>query len=132
MDVIFKFHKYGFEVCGVVCDGASSNMTMVKELTGSIRKAYGFVYKTEIISIYLCIGLNTSNGKANFEVQRWFQNHYPDRKIHFVICPSHQAHKILYLHSISDFTVVTQYVHYMYIYSSRTLCLLCFNLDQNQ
>ena len=62
MDVIFKFHKCGFEVCGVVCDGASSNMTMVKELAGSTRKAYGFVYKNEIINngiiIYLCIGLN--------------------------------------------------------------------------
>ena len=40
MDVVFKLHKCGFEVCAVVCDGASSNMTMVKELTGSERKAY--------------------------------------------------------------------------------------------
>ena len=116
MDVIFKFHKCGFEICGVVCDGASSNMTMVKELAGSTRKAYEFVYKTEIISNGIMhLSLHrfecTSDGKANFEVQRWFQNHYTDRKIHFVICPSHQAHKILYLHSISDFTVVTQYVH---------------------
>ena len=41
MDAIFKFHKCGFEVCVVVCDGASANMTMVKELTGYERKAYG-------------------------------------------------------------------------------------------
>lgn len=42
MDAVFKFHLCGFEVCAVVCDGASSNMTMVKELTGSERKAYGY------------------------------------------------------------------------------------------
>ena len=43
MDAIFKFHKCGFEVCAVLCDGASSNMAMVKELTGSEWKALGCV-----------------------------------------------------------------------------------------
>lgn len=32
MDAIFKFHKCGFETCAVVNDGASSNLTMIKEL----------------------------------------------------------------------------------------------------
>lgn len=43
MDAIFKLHKHGFDVCAVVCDGASSNLTMIKELTGSEPKAYGYV-----------------------------------------------------------------------------------------
>ena len=43
MDAIFKLHKCGFETCVVVCDGASSNLTMIKELTGAERKAYGYV-----------------------------------------------------------------------------------------
>ena len=43
MDTVFKLHKYGFETCAVVCDDASSNLTMIKELTGSERKAYGYV-----------------------------------------------------------------------------------------
>lgn len=41
MDAIFKFHVCGFETCGVVCDGAAPNLTMLKELTGAERKAYG-------------------------------------------------------------------------------------------
>ena len=42
MDAIFKLHKCGFETCVVVCDGASSNLTMIKELTGAERKAYRY------------------------------------------------------------------------------------------
>ena len=42
MDAVFKFHRCGFETCAIVCDGVSSNMTLVKELTGAERKAYGY------------------------------------------------------------------------------------------
>ena len=44
MDAILKLHKYGFDVCAVVCDGASANLTVIKELTGSDTKAFGYVY----------------------------------------------------------------------------------------
>ena len=44
MDAIFKLHKCGFETCVEVCDGASSNLTMIKELTGAERKAYRYVF----------------------------------------------------------------------------------------
>ena len=44
MDAMFKLHKCGFDTCAVVCDGASSNLSMIQELTGSERKAYGYVY----------------------------------------------------------------------------------------
>ena len=39
MDAIFKFHKCRFKTCAVVCDGASSNLTMCKEMSGVPRKA---------------------------------------------------------------------------------------------
>ncbi len=41
IDSIFKFHKCGFETCAVVCDGASANMTMIKEMSGAEKKAFG-------------------------------------------------------------------------------------------
>lgn len=43
MDAMFKFHQYGFETSAIVCDGASSNLSMIKEMTGADRKAYGYV-----------------------------------------------------------------------------------------
>ena len=51
MDAMFKFHKCGFETCAIVCDGASSNLTMIKEMTGADRKAYGYVIKVTPISV---------------------------------------------------------------------------------
>ena len=42
MESIHQFHNCGFEVVAVVCDGASSNMTMIKEMSGAERKAYRF------------------------------------------------------------------------------------------
>ena len=41
MDAIFKFHRFGFKTVAVVCDGASSNLSMIKVLSGSKAKAYG-------------------------------------------------------------------------------------------
>jgi len=43
MDVIFKLHKYGFKTMAVVCDGVSSNLSMIKLLSGCEAKAYGYV-----------------------------------------------------------------------------------------
>lgn len=42
MDAIFKFHLSGFETVAVVCDGASSNLAMIKEMSGTSSKAYGY------------------------------------------------------------------------------------------
>ena len=41
MDSIHQFHIHGFETVAVVCDGAASNLTMIKEISGAPRKAYG-------------------------------------------------------------------------------------------
>ena len=62
MDAIFKFHKCGFETCAVVSDGASSNLTMIKELTGAERKAYGYVcILIEMPSKLLCINVSAGS-----------------------------------------------------------------------
>ena len=41
MDAIFKFHKCGFNTRAVVCDGASPNLTLIKQMSGSKTGAYG-------------------------------------------------------------------------------------------
>jgi len=38
MDAMFKFHKFGFRSVAVVCDNASSNLSMIKVLSGSEAK----------------------------------------------------------------------------------------------
>ena len=48
INAIEQFHICGFEIVAVVIDGASSNMTMIKEMSGQKRKAFGYSLK------YLC------------------------------------------------------------------------------
>ena len=56
MDAMFKFHKFGFKSVAVVCDGASSNLSMIKVLSGSEAKEYG--YKTSATFCMLCTSLS--------------------------------------------------------------------------
>ena len=57
MESIHQFHVCGFEMVAVVCDGASSNMTMIKEMSGAERKAYRF-------------------GMCMFNLYRFYNYHY--------------------------------------------------------
>ena len=41
MDTIQQFHLCGFKTVAVVCDGASSNLSMIKERSGAPAKSYG-------------------------------------------------------------------------------------------
>ena len=43
LDALRKFHCHGFDVCALVCDGASSNLTMIKTLLG--KKSHFAVQK---------------------------------------------------------------------------------------
>lgn len=43
MDAIFKLHRCGFDTCAIVCDGASQNLTMIKEMSGFENRAYRYV-----------------------------------------------------------------------------------------
>ena len=38
--ITFEYYR-GFQTCELVCDGATPNMTMIKEMSGAKRKAYG-------------------------------------------------------------------------------------------
>ena len=73
MDAITKFHNHGFSVCALVCDGASSNLTMIKPYWE--RKA-----------ILRMITLPDPHW-----IQSHFMNPFTGEKLHIVICPSHQV-----------------------------------------
>ena len=69
------FHLYQFYTCVMVCDGASSNVSAIKSFCG-VSGAY-----------------STSSDKDDkHAIQPWFPNLFdPERKIFWVICPSHQV-----------------------------------------
>ena len=75
LDAIDAFQPYGFKVSAVVLDGASSNLAMVKELSGHGRGTYGVNH----------------NQADPYSVEPWFQNLlYRDEMIYMIICPTHQ------------------------------------------
>ncbi len=74
----------GFGTVAVVCDGASSNMTMVKEISGSKRGAY------ENVLICLCTMFFSFLGGSE-STQPSFLSLYTGKLVHFIICPSHQV-----------------------------------------
>ena len=55
-----------------------------------------------IINIMLSFIMSDSycDSTDKFEVKAWFLNPYTNKKIHFVICPSHQVFSIFNLHYI--------------------------------
>lgn len=46
----------------------------------------------------------TDDGSDKFAVKTWFLNPYTDRKVHFVICPSHQV--IIFTHRMKFFMFI--------------------------
>lgn len=76
------FHLYNFHTCALVCDGASSNVSAVKWFSG-VNGAYGVKRSGDE---------HTADKHA---VKPWFTNVFdPDRKIFWVICPSHQVNHV--------------------------------------
>ena len=73
MDALRKFQAHGFDVCVFVCDGASSNLTMVKTLLGK----QGPLHHNDSLS-------------DRHEIDPSFINPFSGEKIYVVICPSHQ------------------------------------------
>ena len=69
LETVKPFHLYGFNTCVLVCDGASSNLTMIKTIMGES----GVFESTAVINPLFTNPFN------------------PSRKIHWVICPSHQV-----------------------------------------
>lgn len=69
-DTLRKFHAHGFQV-RLVCDGASSNLTMIKLLLGT----KGVFPSTT----------------SPFKVPTWIQNPFNGKKLYMIICPTHQV-----------------------------------------
>ena len=69
------FHLYGFHTCALVCDGASANIAVLKSTCGT-SGAYSV----------------NSTSSDHYRVEPYFANPFdPERKIFWVICPSHQV-----------------------------------------
>ena len=69
------FHLYGFHTSALVCDGASANVSALKSTCGT-SGAYGV----------------RSTATDRHKIEPYFSNPFdPNRKIFWVICPSHQV-----------------------------------------
>lgn len=74
-EVVKLFHLYGFNTSLLVCDGASPNLSAIK-LTMGVSGVFS---------------RDESLGDKNY-ISPCFENPFnPSRKIHWMICPSHQV-----------------------------------------
>ena len=76
-DAMYAFQLYGFKTKAIICDGASTNLSAVKVLTGFGSGAYGHKEGEGIEDVH--------------EVQAWFTNPFTNGKVYIIICPSHQV-----------------------------------------
>ncbi len=74
-DTMYAFSAYGFAVLGLVCDGASCNLSFLKRLCG-VSGQYG-------------TNLQAVGGVG--EVPCHFTNPFTGREVYLIICPSHQV-----------------------------------------
>ena len=75
LETVKVFHLYGFNTCLLVCDGASQNLSTIKASMG-------------VSGVF---ARNVSGGDVN-AISPAFTNPFnPSRKIHWLICPSHQV-----------------------------------------
>lgn len=75
-DTMHLFHLYHFKIRALLCDGASSNLSVIKLLTGFGSGAFGI----------------RSNEQGNKHlVGTSFINPYDNKKTFTLICPSHQV-----------------------------------------
>ena len=75
-ETIKLFQLYGFETSGIVCDGASTNLTAIKCTTVGRTGAYG-----------------SDSTQSNYPIPTpCFENPFnPKNLIHWIVCPSHQV-----------------------------------------
>ena len=74
MDALRKFEAHGFHVCSFICDGASSNLSMIKIL---LERKGPFYHNDDLADRH---SIPTS-----------FINPFTGSEIHIIICPSHQV-----------------------------------------
>ena len=76
LESLYVFEIYGFHVSALVCDGASSNLALLKQLC--VRG----MYRTPA---------NEEDGGVG-QVPSSFRNPYSSGKVYVIVCPSHQVH----------------------------------------
>ena len=74
MDTIAKFHYYGFLTSLIIGDGASSNLTLFKMLSG-----YSGHY-----------GIDPSLSDIHY-IKPYFVSPFTGKKIFIIVCPSHMV-----------------------------------------
>ena len=74
MDAIYQFHLFSFETSLIICDGASSNLTMLKALCGR-DGPYG----------------HDDSQSDKFKIPVSFINPFTGKNTFQMICPSHQV-----------------------------------------
>ena len=93
IETIRLFYLYGFKVLGLVCDGASSNLTMLKATSG-VSGAYG----------------SSTDSSGMYSVKPWFSNPFePSQKIYWIIFPTHQV-----LSKVQLSFNISHLIHFLY------------------
>ena len=82
-DAMYAFQLYGFKTKAIICDGASTNLSAIKVLTGFGSGAYGHKEEEGVEDVQ--------------EVQACFTNPFTNGKVYAVICPSHQVYDLTML-----------------------------------
>ncbi len=78
-ETIHALHLYGFNTKAIVCDGASSNMATIKQLTGFGSGPYG-AQEAPI----MCDDIAST--PHSHEVKAWFLNPHTNEKVYTLIC----------------------------------------------
>lgn len=87
-ETMHAMYSYGFGISCLVCDGASSNLTVMKSLLGLSGS----------------IGYTTCDDVCDHSVKASFVNPFENRPCHIVICPSHELKSLVSaLHSSHPF-----------------------------
>ena len=116
MEALRKFHCHGFDVYAMVCDGASSNLTMVKMLLGKQGP----------------FATNASFPNPHF-TKCDFINPFTGKSIYCIICPSHQVLFLKYLVAICLLSVYvcaflyTLFAHvYVCVFVRMSICVCTY------
>ncbi|XP_014671922.1 PREDICTED: uncharacterized protein LOC106812541 [Priapulus caudatus] len=80
-DTMRLLHRHGFVVNSIVCDGASTNLATIKNVTGAGKGPYG---------------MSDQPVPNPHDVSSWFWNWFqPDIPVFWIICPSHQLKNMI-------------------------------------
>ena len=80
---MYALQLYNLETIAALCDGASSNLSAIKILTGFGHGAY--------------VAKQAGTYDNIHEMKTWFTNPFIDKKVFTLICPSYQVCCVLCL-----------------------------------